>query len=110
MSHSHDGDGAPLGKVTLALTDDDLGYWLSADNPAAFAVRLVDFARSHHFEVDDEAWERDRTFLETATELDSETLQAFVEVAESAFAYLNSIVPEPYFFEYVDDVLWLRRT
>jgi hypothetical protein len=94
--HSH-GDE----RTILSVTDANLGVWISnADkNPFEFNILLVEFARMHHFQVNEEVWNADvPIFLTGSPTFEMVTDLGFI--SQSAVDYLNSMLPDGYYFDF----------
>lgn len=88
----------------LNVSERDLGCWIagaSENNPFEFNVKIVDLAISLGFELDTEAWEKDRPeFLNGEPTFDMVEDLGFA--SEAAVDYLQSLLPEGFYFEFED--------
>jgi len=107
MSDGHDHEHGEGLRTILPVTDANLGVWIqgsSVHNPFEFNIALVELARSRHFEIDAEQWERDKpVFLEG--EPTFEMVEDLGFIAESALDYLNSILPDGYYLDFDDGLV-----
>lgn len=94
----------------IEVTEADLGVWIEGAtlrNPIEFNVAIVDLAISHGFDLEKEAWEEDKPqFLNGTPTYDM--IEDLGYVCDEALAYLNSQLPDYFFFDF-DDGLCLMR-
>lgn len=102
--HDHEQTAEVVWRTILPVTEKNVGVWIegsSARNPFEFNVALVELARKHHFEINEEQWEKDVPVF-----IDGEPTFEMVEdlsaIAESSLEYLNSILPDGYYFDFDD--------
>lgn len=99
MSDGHDHTHSEDLRTILSVTHEHLGVWIEKKEPIAFCIEIVEFARKHHFGIADEAWEADKPIF-----LNGEPTFEMVEdlgvVTDIALAYLNSLLPDGYYFDF----------
>lgn len=88
----------------------DTGIWIegSHSNSTDFTVAVVDLAIQHGFEIDQDVWESDRAIF-SARVADSDMYEALDQTYYDALEYLNSILPEGYWFEVYEQSLYLTH-
>jgi len=60
--HEHEQTAEVVWRTILPVTEANVGVWIegsSARNPFEFNVAIVELARKHHFEINEEQWEKD---------------------------------------------------
>ena len=94
----------------LDVTGDHLGCWIdcSQQSGAQFDIQLVETAFHFGFVIDVEDWKELKNQLDDYPQFEYlyEDLQV---VAESAFDWLNTQIPEGYFFYIQDNSLFLTH-
>lgn len=91
-------------------TEEFLGCWLSGSayyTSAQFSVKIVEIALTHGMEIEKEVWDADvPKFLDGTADFDA--LEDLAQITDAAMDYLDSLLPEGYYFEF-DDGLYLRK-
>ena len=91
-------------------TEEYVGCWLSGSTTytsAEFSVKIVEIALEHGMEILKEVWDADvPKFLDGTADIDA--LEDLASISDAAMDYLDSLLPEGYYFEF-DDGLYLRK-
>ena len=99
-------------KSLSEVTDADLGQWIagaSVYNPIEFNVRIVELARTYGFELNDTAWEESLPILNgDLGEVPFDLLEDLGYTSDEALAYLNSQLPDWYYFDFLDGLCLLK--
>lgn len=92
------------------VTDEDLGQWVAGATtytPMQFNVAVVDLARSLGFDMEDAAWEEDKPkFLNGGDDVSFDMIEDLGYLFEEAVAWMNSQLPDYFYFD-LDDGLVL---
>lgn len=88
------------------VTDADLGQWVAGSTtytPMQFNVAVIDLAISLGFEIETEAWEEDRPlFIEGGEDVSFDMIEDLGYVFEEAVAWMNSQLPDYFYFDIED--------
>lgn len=92
------------------VTDADLGQWVAGATtytPMQFNVAVVDLAISLGFEIEMTAWEEDKPlFINGGEDVSFDMIEDLGYVFEEAVAWMNSQLPDYFYFD-IDDGLVL---
>lgn len=86
------------------VSDAEIGVWIagsSVHNPIEFNIAIVDLAAIHGLEINLESWGADVWIFTEGTPT-FEMIEELGFVAQDAFDYLNSLLPDGYYFD-IDD-------
>lgn len=93
-----------MGTGKIQVDDTMVGCWIegaSVNTPIEFSIAIVDLARKHGFEIHEEQWEEDRPIFTTG-EPTFEMVEDLGWASDAALEYLNSNLPDGYFFDFND--------
>lgn len=97
-------------KSLSKVTDANVGQWVAGATmytPMQFNVAVIDLAREHGFEIEEAAWEEDRPkFLNGGEDVSFDMIEDLGYVFEEAVAWMNSQLPDYFYFD-IDDGLVL---
>lgn len=86
----------------IQVDDSRVGVWIdgaSVHTPVEFSIAIVDLAREHGLEIQEEQWEEDRPIFTTG-EPTFEMIEDLGILTDIALDYLNDNVSDGYFFDF----------
>jgi hypothetical protein len=108
MSHGHDHTTDNLGRITLNVSEKNLGVWVpQKENTFEFNIEIVELAREHHFEFNESAWDNDKPMF-LAGHATFDMVEDLGFLTDSALDYLNSILPVGYYLDFEDGLVLFR--
>lgn len=95
----------------LEVDDARVGVWIAGstvNNPVEFSIAIIDLAREHGFEVNEEQWEEDRPIFTTGAPT-YDMIEDLGTLTDIALDYLNDNVTEGYYFDFNDGLALFKE-